>query len=183
MMKKLKQPLLALPELSSDSKRFVEDLQKETDRGVALVAAAFLDNALDALLRSKLIARKAVLKRLFDYPGPLSTPAAKADLAYSLGLFGPETYHNLDVIRDIRNHFSHSRTPARFDEPEVKKRCAQLDSPVLRVSDKWREILGEPRTRFIIVAITTVDVLLLRAMESKPAKPGKDPAIGRVVSV
>ena len=66
-------PIPKPEELSADSGRFIQDLQQETDRGVALVGAAFLDDAVRALIRAALIKESETADRLFEYPRPLAT--------------------------------------------------------------------------------------------------------------
>ena len=47
--------LQTLPHLCADAARLVTDLERETDRGVALLAVAFLDDVLDLLLRASFV--------------------------------------------------------------------------------------------------------------------------------
>ena len=108
-MPKTKRLSLAIPDLSADAKRFIEDVQKETDRGVALVSAAFLDDALEAMLRAFFVDDPDEVDKLLNAKAirPLSSFASRIQLAYCLGLIGPNMYRDLNVIRDIRNDFSH----------------------------------------------------------------------------
>ena len=58
----------------------------ETDRGCALMAAAFIDDSLKLLLKRNLVDDESVLDDLFDHNGPLGTFSGKINLSYSMGL-------------------------------------------------------------------------------------------------
>jgi DNA-binding MltR family transcriptional regulator len=94
-------------ELLADTERFFWDLQRETDRGAALVGAAFLDDAVRALIRAALVADSKTAEGLFEYPGPLHSLAARTDLAYCMGLIGKAAYQDMRLIRELRNRFAH----------------------------------------------------------------------------
>jgi len=72
-------------ELSADSARFVRDLQRETDRGVALAGAAFVADALRALINAAFVNDIEIAERLLDGERPLGTMSARIDIAYALG--------------------------------------------------------------------------------------------------
>jgi hypothetical protein len=63
-------------------------------------------------------------KRLFN--GPLSSFAAKIDLAYALNLIENETHRDLRTVVDIRNEFAHSRKFLNFLSPEMVKLCRKF---------------------------------------------------------
>lgn len=112
--------------LSDESKRWIEDIQKETDRGVALVAAAFFDDVLGAMLRARLIDAPKEANKLLQYPGPVSSFAYRIDLAYLLGLLGSKTRDALHIVREIRNHFAHSHVPVTFEDAHIEQLCTKL---------------------------------------------------------
>ncbi|MEO6808839.1 MAG: transcriptional regulator, partial [Isosphaeraceae bacterium] len=87
---------------------------QESERGAALIAAAFLDDALLELLRAVLVDEPEIVTRLVgDETGsnnaPLSTFATRINLCYCLGLLDPDTQHDLKLIGRIRNKFAHRR--------------------------------------------------------------------------
>jgi DNA-binding MltR family transcriptional regulator len=109
----------------------------ESDRGAAIVAAALLETQLETAIK-KLLRDLALKKgvslfdRLFKGYGPLATSGAKIDMAYALESIDEESYHDLHVIRAIRNDFAHD---AETDIPNqgmsfrvrsVSDRCANL---------------------------------------------------------
>lgn len=144
-----------LDESSKRSKKLTNLLTKETDRGCALVAAALLDERLLKLFRARMIERATVNKfdSIFEGHGPLATFAARTHLAYLLGFIANNVYHDLCVIRDIRNRFAHSPEDLDFSDKEIKANCEKLHHYMkLRVSDN-------PRAQFIS-AVATLDTVL-----------------------
>src|SRR5206468_5368147 len=82
-------------------------LSNETDRGAALVCAAFLEEDLKALLERYFTDVPKVVSRLLDQSGPLATFSAKIDLSFVSGLISEEMYRALHLLRRIRNSFAH----------------------------------------------------------------------------
>ena len=102
-----------------------EALSTESDRGVVMVSAAFLDEALEALLRTRfsVVSKKpkSIIDSLFNGFGPLSTYSAKIKTAYSIDLIEKWIFQDLETLRKIRNEFAHTIKPALFDSTEVIK--------------------------------------------------------------
>jgi hypothetical protein len=59
---------------------FRSTLNAETDRGVALVCAAYLEGELESLLKKTFVNEPKIVGRLFQYPGP-SVHLLPSDLA------------------------------------------------------------------------------------------------------
>ncbi len=103
---------------------------KESDRGVVLVASAFFDTTLERLLRARFSSRigKAtrLVEPLFGGLGPLSTFSAKIRLSYAIDLLQDWMAADLDLIRRIRNEFSHSFESASFASAAITQQVDQL---------------------------------------------------------
>lgn len=105
----------------------VNELEKESDRGCALVAAAYLENEITALLESFLVKQdKNANKELFDFNGPLGTFSSKIKISFALGLISKESRTSLNVIRKIRNDFAHLQTPLNFDDRDIQQKINTL---------------------------------------------------------
>jgi DNA-binding MltR family transcriptional regulator len=172
---------LNLDDLCNDTKRFIEDIQKEPDRSVPIVAVAFLDDVLKKLLEAVFIDNKKVVKQVLEYPGALSNFAVSADVAYCLGLISPKNYKDIDQIRKIRNKFSHSRLPVSFEEKEIAEMCEKLN---------WYKLLSQTRMpncssrdKFLLTAIMLVNTILMKALSVKKASTTKDYTIAEIVRV
>ena len=177
--KRRRRPSPTVPGLAGDGARFVEDFQKETDRGAALAAAAFLDEVLEAMLRAFFIDDRRTADRLLEYPGAIAAFAARTDLAYAVGLLGPKMHADLRIIRDIHNRFAHSHHPVTFDDPTVAGLCRKLQAVTLL---SLSSALG-PRDRFISNAGVLVALMMVRALSVRHAKVGGDFALAQVVRV
>lgn len=106
--------------LEVETSRFMSTIRGESDRGSVLVAAAFLDEALELLLRSQMQEEASIVKSsvqpLFTGIGPLKSFWAKTELARALGLIADYEYEDLTSVRTLRNHFAHSYIHASFDD-------------------------------------------------------------------
>jgi len=120
-----KKGMQTLPHLTDDVARLVEDFSRETDRGVALLGAAFLDDALNLMLRAALVDDADAVNRLIGPGRPLETFGACTHLAYCMGLIGPDLYADINLIREIRNDFAH-RQPTQFDQAELRPKCRRF---------------------------------------------------------
>lgn len=105
---------------------FRQALTKESDRGCALFAAAFLDKALSDLLYLSLVADKRIEKDLFEGTAPLSSFSARIKLSFYLGKISKECRADLDTIRGIRNEFAHHAELISFDNQSIADRCKNL---------------------------------------------------------
>lgn len=109
---------------------FFGDLDKESDRGCVLAAAAILDNYLEVLLRARFSQDATVVKRiinpLFKGHGPLASFWSKTQLAYSLNLIPEWMYEDLDRIRELRNKFAHWYKAVDFEDPAVIRLTEKL---------------------------------------------------------
>ena len=101
-------------------------LTEETDRGCALMAAAYLDHELGEMIRANLVQDKKVLTAVFENNGPTSTFSAKIDLAYLFGLLSSDARHDLHLLRKIRNDFAHNPAKIGFSDSPICDRCLEL---------------------------------------------------------
>ena len=137
-----KQPPTTSEEIIQRRDELFEALSKESDRGVVLISASFLDEALESLLRAKFSIRypksKSVINKLFD--GPLYTFSAKIKICYTIDLIGEWVYRDLEIIRKLRNnYFAHSVGIARFDLPEVVQLTEKFKAADLAVTQISKE--------------------------------------------
>lgn len=117
-------------ELHRRRAQLLEALGKETGRGCVLVGVAVLDDALEQLLRAQMSCDKDVVRNivdpLFRSPGPFSSFWSRSRAAYVLGYLSPETFHDLETVRELRNQFAHEYGPATFDDPAVRSAVGKL---------------------------------------------------------
>lgn len=152
------------------------ELYGGSDRARAVLLASFVENALTAFLEAKLRPSypSGEYRLLFGSMAPLGTFSSKILVAYAFNWTGPDTYHDLDLIRELRNGFAHSRNSFTFETKEVAAVSQKLRSPdwggsfipqsylatvphddLKAASDK-----RHPRTRFLSACHTIAERLL-----------------------
>ena len=160
--------LQTLPHLCADAARLVSDLETETDRGVALLAVAFLDDVLDVLLRASFVNDTDAVNRLIGPGRPLESFGSRAHIGYCMGLLGADVYNDINLIREIRNDFAH-RQPTNFEQPEIRPKCNKLRC----VAGMLSENDCTARERFIASVVIIANHLIVQASERAHAKPAK----------
>jgi DNA-binding MltR family transcriptional regulator len=163
--------------LKNDYKHFFEACKKESDRGLALVAAEFFDAALERLLLSRFAAglkqRPGMIKPLFEGFGPLSTFSAKISACFAMELLDAWKAADLDLVRRIRNEFAHSLEPRAFSDPKIGKMVGRLEGLTkLSKETEHRKILeGTIRQQFTWVCVRMSSLLQLQVVVSESKGP------------
>ena len=115
-----------LPIIRDEVLEFRSSLTPETDRGVALVCAAYLETELEALLRKSFADVPKVVEHLFEPSGAIGTLSSKIDLALAIGQIEAATHRALHLIRKIRNDFAHDYKVRSFTDQDIAARCQEL---------------------------------------------------------
>jgi len=144
-------------------------LEKESDRGVALIGAAYLDNVLIDLLQAHMIgvASSKEFKEFFKGFGPLADFSARIKAAYLFGLIGEKVYRDLEYVRKIRNELAHNPRDLSFDNKQIQEWCGQLRHYIYHKSKDARE-------RFINTVATLESMLMLVIVDAKQAMSPSD---------
>lgn len=135
---------------AEDLAAFVGELQRESDRGLALVACALIDERLDETLRSFFRETPSTDKLLGDGNAPLGTLSARADACFALGLIDDYEHSEISLLRKIRNEFAHAKHGVSFATPRVRGLCASLASDLPEGADYP---LSDPRFRLTNAAV------------------------------
>lgn len=107
-----------------------KEIENQSDRSLALLSAAIIDEQLEFILKTFLLEDKHIQKRIFDNNCPLSTLSAKNNMCYYLGLISKHEYNTIDLIRKIRNIFAHEITVITFeDDKKITGLCNSLSIP------------------------------------------------------
>jgi len=136
-------------------------LDDETDRGCALMAAAYLDSELEGLLAKRFVNDDEVRAELMRPLGPLGSFSVRIDLAYALGLIGAKARRDLHLIRKIRNDFGHVAKKLTFSNQALVSRCKEL----------YHDTLDEnllPRKKFTRVVMGLAAVIHAQRYKVKP---------------
>ncbi len=82
-------------------------IEKENDRGAALIAAMLTEHCLNQIFAARLLPPIGDDKLTVSFNAPLGTFLAKIDACYRLGCIPPGLAALLNGLRRIRNSFAH----------------------------------------------------------------------------
>ena len=74
-----------------------------TDRSVAIVGAVILDEILGRMIRLFMVENSKDVDQLFSGMNPLGPFSARIRIAYALGLVTEDEFHDLEIIKNVRN--------------------------------------------------------------------------------
>jgi DNA-binding MltR family transcriptional regulator len=125
----------------------IQEINSVSDRSAAILVAAHVDVELSSLIEAELLlaVEEEAVKPLYERDGALSTFFLKIHLGYAMSLYNDKTRDDLEVIRRVRNAFSHVRRSINFNTPEIVNECKKLQTmsdhthEVYKTFD-WREV-------------------------------------------
>lgn len=151
-------------ELSENTPKVIEYLQKESDRGCALVSVAFLDDVLRRLLLESLREGKTTKELL---KGELATIDSRMKMAYVLGHIDRNEYNNLKIICRIRNKFAHFYDEIDFKEDKISKLCQELSPRTINAPNSEHYPIDNERYRFILAVVEYMNTIQLTTLSLK----------------
>ena len=108
----------------------VNGRENQRDRGCVIFGTQIIDEELEQFLRDSFVPNgedeEKIINNLFSTYSPLSTFAAKIDMAFAFGIIPKELRDTLHVLRKMRNDFAHSSADIDFDDEAFKSRYAIL---------------------------------------------------------
>src|SRR5258708_6260118 len=107
---KVRKRLLTLEETHphlKDFGEFLDEFNKETERGAALAAAAFIDDLLQHILLAFLVDKSSAEILLSGFGAPLSSFSARIAAVRALGLLTEIECQECELMRKVRNEFAH----------------------------------------------------------------------------
>lgn len=111
---------------AGSEQELAEAMKTDSDRAVAIVGAALVEDRLADGLERFMRPDKKTFERLTDFTGPLGSFSQKSSMAYMLGLVSKMAFEDLEVMRKIRNKFAHSLAIASFETPVIKSKLNSL---------------------------------------------------------
>jgi len=133
-----------------DEELLAAELDAESDRAVALLGAGYVDARLADLLEHVLAANidKKDASALFEGPNaPIGSFSNRIRMAAAMGVIGPTTRADFDIIRSIRNDFAHKVRVKSFADASVESRCQNLK--LANISLLGGTPPSSPRRRYI----------------------------------
>jgi len=167
---------------SDDDKPILEEIEKQTDRGAALIAVAYLEERLVAGIKARIQNNDEIEDKVFNYSGPLGTLSAKIDMGFLIGIYDIELHKKLHAVRQIRNEFAHTPSPRDFNSQRIKALCgnASLSADIMLTDRATRQQIhlfyqpdGTAKTAFlntIKFALMLLDLETKKLPLRKPAK-------------
>jgi hypothetical protein len=121
------------PYITEEVNDFIGQIGQESDRGKVLVSTGYIESRLQEVLLAFMVESKVSIS-LFSGPNSaFGNFSSRIAGCYALGLITDDEYHDLQLIRRIRNDFAHSVLTS-FKTAEVVSRCKLLRSTTERVS-------------------------------------------------
>jgi len=135
---------------------FLQEFNKESDRGAVLNAAAVIDDWLTYVLIAFLADNNSSRNLISGFNAPLGAFSAKIEAAHALGLIQDNEHKEINIVRKIRNEFGHNWKGISFETQKIADLANQL--PWLGPSELEEE--SGPRERFnFAIAILLTDLL------------------------
>lgn len=159
---------------------FFKELQDESPRAAVIIASAFLDAQLRAILLNSFVDKKTS-EELLD--SDLSTFSFRIKTSYCMGLISESMFHDLNIIRKIRNKFAHQMHGYSFDEPEIVSWCNSLK--LAKMITDVTSIPKSHRTHFILGVTQLATWLGMKITETEKSRKSspKNPELAPVVKV
>ncbi len=148
------------PKSFADLGQTLSLLNDESTRGGVLLGAAILDDCLRKLLHNFMIASEKEVNKLL-HNGPLGTFSARCLAAYCLGLISIDEFHDIELIREVRNSFAHDLMEANLENSAIKANCTKLMSG--RAISDWSSMPSGDR--LMIATAIMASKLALRALQ------------------
>jgi hypothetical protein len=139
--------------------RLLDDINTESDRAAAVLAAAMLDDALKYAILARATDRPAA-EKLLRNSAPLGAFSARIDAALAFGLIEAGDAADLHIVRRIRNDFAHEMRRLTFQAQKIADLAANLRPKPGGLS--------RPRGRFFW-AVLQLSGVLTAAAERRPS--------------
>ncbi len=135
----------------------------------AVLGAAVVEYALETLLKLRFKHHDdEAWQRVIDGVGPLRDFHTKIVTGFALGVFDEEVRANLNLVRDIRNVFAHSRTYLRFDHPILEN--ALTSARPIRSGKRLHESatlsIGENKRAYLSLCFSLYSFFLRKLRDS-----------------
>jgi len=145
-------------------------LSELDEKSLVLAIAAFAEDTLGGLLVQYMRNHKQAKELVEGFSAPLGTFSARCKAALAFGLITSHQYHNLDILRNIRNSIAHNWTGVSLDRDDIRSRIQNL-----KITGSLPSILGvaseADRLRSIFTILLTELRLLQKELELKSIRP------------
>ncbi len=146
------------------------EFKDESDRAVALLAAAYLDELLKDLIQTVMVIEsEGIRKDLFKGgSAPLATFSSRILLSFCLGLISQDQKIDLNHIRSIRNDFAHQLLGRSFNSDTIANSCSGL------VGAKAGGASDSNRSAFVKSSVRLMVELIIKIQKTKEPIGGEE---------
>jgi mannitol operon repressor len=130
---------------------FLPELNKESDRGMALIATSFIDELLRRTIAAFLLEGTSTSSLLDGFNAPLGSFSTRIAAAAAMGLISEREAKEADRLRKIRNVFAH-HVHVSFEDQSINDICQNLD---LAAKD-YGDVVVDTRGRFSTSAVALI---------------------------
>jgi mannitol operon repressor len=109
----------------ADFSVFLPQLNKESDRGLVMIAMSFIDELMRRTLLAFLIESDTSTSLVEGFNAPLGTLATRSAAAFALGLISERELKEADTLRKIRNQFAH-HVHVSFEDASIRDLARNL---------------------------------------------------------
>jgi hypothetical protein len=149
---------------------FLQALNKESPRGKVLISTGFVEEQLKRVILAFML-DESTSRELFEGGNaPLGTLSSRISAAYALGLITHDEWHDLHLIRRIRNDFAHQVTTT-FETPAVVSRCRELRSKAPDYPGVTVGSAGQFETAAVAIIVSLISRPHYVAKERRASKP------------
>lgn len=104
--------------------------EESSDRAKVIITVAQIEYLLDMKIKEFFShGNSEARKKLFSENGAFSTFSSKVNIAFCSGWIDSDVFHDIEILRKIRNVFAHSFESLSLDSPEIKKFIENLQIP------------------------------------------------------
>ncbi|EOA7749613.1 MltR family transcriptional regulator [Escherichia coli] len=131
------------------------------ERGLILSLAAFSEDALGKMLLTFMLDNKASKELIEGFNAPLGTFSSRIKACFSLGLITEGQYKDLELLRKIRNKFSHSWENISIEDQDISQQIKELSFSRIDFEcpkDNYQKIKKSISCLLIEIKITTSQI-------------------------
>ena len=145
--------------------QLINSLEKESDRAKLVLVVSWIDHFLNVKLQNEFSkGNKKARKDLFSSNGPFAAFSSKLNLAFCAGWIDSDVYHDIQIIKKLRNDCAHSIDSISLNEEKIRKEIEKFKVPRRKFFD-W----GEPN----IWVVSKENKIILTSGEKPDEATGK----------
>lgn len=130
---------------------FLPELNRESDRGLALVATSFIDELFRRTLLAFLVEGDTSASLVEGFNAPLGSFATRSAAAFALGLISERERKEADTLRKVRNRFAH-HVHVSFEDSSIRDLCMNLQM----AAQDYGDVVVGSRGRFSSSSVSLI---------------------------